>query len=161
MIAIPESKVFSIAPKVGLEIVVFEDGDIRIDPPSPYVMATINHDKVRVQDVLDLSSFYGSLLYVIGRSSCCPILSDINRNICLEKPEPIDESRCYILSETSELQHIIENWKSFRICSKNDFYVFPKSGSFILYVSHHDQIYLYTGWQGNSLAESVGIGVTH
>lgn len=148
MNAVSESQVLALAEELGFVVVRFKDGDLRIDPPSPFLLVTLQQDRKNVRDAIDVKAFKGVRFYLVGRSACCPLRNDASRDISIPPPHPIEESRSYAVATATELLSLVDEWRPFRVSGKNDFYAFPQTGSFLVYASHHDEVYFYCGWQG-------------
>ena len=146
MLPVSENQVLPLAEGLGFTVVRFEDGDIRIDPPTPFLLVTLKQNGGPGPTPVDMTAFDGRRFYVVGRGPCCPLLNDTNRGLSVQPPCTIGESRCFVLTTTSELFSLIDEWRPLRVCDKNDFYAFPETGTFLLYASHHEEICLYSGW---------------
>lgn len=77
MLPVSENQVLPLAEGLGFTVVRFEDGDIRIDPPTPFLLVTLKQNGGPGPTPVDMTAFDGRPL-LCGRAR--PLLPFIERH---------------------------------------------------------------------------------
>ena len=131
--------------ELGFMIEFFPDSSaIRVSPPIPsYLLCIPCNGSIP----FDIDCLAGSdLFYCIGREGNLALGKEFISPVRMEKRgRNVHRNGCKVFSFI-ELKRLINETRSCRCGSCDDFYAIPTSGTFMLYVSHHDELLLYFGW---------------
>ena len=116
---------------------------VRITPPSPCLLLSIPFNEA---NPLSLSPIGGDVVfYCIGREFVFMLPQKTNSSFLSNTAyrrvrHPVSMSCEELLKYVSVSQHN-------RSSTLDDFYAVPNTGTFMMYISHHDEILVYFGWR--------------
>ena len=131
--------------ELGFVIEHFPDSSaIRISPPILGYLLCIPCNSSIPFDIECLNG--PDLFYCIGREGKLAFVKESIPPVGREKRGRMVHRKGCMALTCKELKRLINETRSCRCGSSDDFYAIPVSGTFMLYVSHHDEVLLYFGW---------------
>jgi len=126
------------AKHIGLNVNVFEDGDISIDPYIPSMWASFSKQAWHTNVPLFIQCYGDSEIVVIARTEAPPLSEftlppDIDLQI-----QALSSSRYAIIDGVPTLLKLIDIALAHGWSVVSDMYFFPLEGGFLGYLSHHD-----------------------
>ncbi len=145
MLAVSWESLESKLLELGMSVERFPDSsDIRVLPPKPCYLISVPCSS---STPFTMECHQGAdLFYCVGREGSLKIRNEsIGPGQSKRCPRIVRRNSPFQLS-FDELLGSINGTRNNRYGTSDDFYAIPASGTFMLYVSHHDEVLLYFGW---------------
>ena len=135
MIPLDLEEVRDCATSAGLEVELWQDtGTIRLSLKSPWQIHDVAPDWFLRKD---------GPWCLVGREQSPPLENSMEPSAAQEFPI-LAQHRAVRIASPEEFVAVLRALLKVGWCVNNDAYLFPEAGNWLAYVSHHNELFLYT-----------------